>query len=176
MWEGGRRRKRDLKPVIRTLWKARGCGTAAAGKRRACGWRKEAKVKPCAERRRETLGVPGEAPAPRAAARAGCGPHHITGPPPRSLGDRPNLGTRSAGLFALAGNRQAKVLLGTRRAGTGSQWLQLLWRPAPLEPPPRHSHPAPGWDRTTGAAEGLGAGESWNHHRFYLEKKKKAVF
>lgn len=49
----------------------------AAGKRKTCGWRKEAKVKPCAEWRRETLGVPGEAPAVRAAARAGCGPRRI---------------------------------------------------------------------------------------------------
>lgn len=45
----------------------------AAGKRRACGWRKEAKVKPCAESSRgnqskSAARAPGEAPAARAAA------------------------------------------------------------------------------------------------------------
>lgn len=168
--EGGGKGKRDLKPAIRILWKARGRRTAA-GKPRACGWRKEAKVKPCTERRRESLRVPGEAPAARAAARAGCGPRCI--PPPR-----PNPGTGRAGLFPLAGNWWAEVSLGMRRAGAGNRRLQLLWRPAPIRPPPRHSQPAPGRDGATGTAEGPGVGKTWNHHRFYLKKKhnKKQLF
>lgn len=134
------------KASARTLWKAGGCRTEW----RACGWRKEAKVKP-----RASGGPRGgsrgsrQLRGPHAAAESTHWAGQHRSPPPR-----PWQGTRGA-----------EVRLGVEEGRS--------WRPAAaaaLAPGPAPASPA-----SLAATEGAGAGDVWNHQIFIYQKNPKRL-
>lgn len=141
-----RERRAGVEGVSRTLWKAGGCRT----ERRACGRRKEAKVKP-----RASGGPRGgsrgsrQLRGPHAAAESTHWAGQHRSPPPR-----PWQGTRGAEV----------------RLGVEEGWS---WRPAAaaaLAPGPAPVSPA-----SLAATEGAGAGDVWNHQIFIYQKNPKRL-
>lgn len=124
----------------------------AAGKRRACGWRKEAKVKPCAEQQRKPEQICGSAPWGGSCGASSCEPDPDRNDPVpvrTSAWGTPAAPRRcKQPLLPLAGRRRvrgprAEVPLGARPAGAGGCWLQLLWRGAAAPVPAASPGPAP---------------------------------